>query len=178
MKKRIGNLRGKPIIEGDKNLMTANELHIDSLGKSDNEGGGSVRTWYYKWSDQASQELKLEMIAMGALLYPNMTLLSNGGAFNFHGRSATDDELMACTALKIEDLPTYYYDTYYEKNVYIYNGSLWDRIVQFQTKNKNEIDPSAVEAAKQELGVFLVEITKEEWEAMITDTIYEFKPVE
>ena len=41
MKKRIGNLRGKPIIEGDKNLMTPNELHIDSLGKSDNEGGGS-----------------------------------------------------------------------------------------------------------------------------------------
>ena len=40
MKKRIGNLRGKPIIEGDKNLMTANELHIDSLGKSNNEEGG------------------------------------------------------------------------------------------------------------------------------------------
>lgn len=56
MKKRIGNLRGKPIIEGDKNLMTPNELHIDSLGKSDNEGGGSdieVEPVYYFKYDQS-----------------------------------------------------------------------------------------------------------------------------
>lgn len=47
MKKRIGNLRGKPIIEGDKNLMTPNELHIDSLGNSDNEGGGREGSSFY-----------------------------------------------------------------------------------------------------------------------------------
>lgn len=42
MKRRIGNLRGKPIIEGDENLMTQNELHEDNLNSnSDSNSGGS-----------------------------------------------------------------------------------------------------------------------------------------
>lgn len=33
MKRRVGELYGKPIIEGDKNLKTVNEIHIDDLSK-------------------------------------------------------------------------------------------------------------------------------------------------
>lgn len=40
MKRRIGNLRGKPIIEGDENLMTQNELHEDNLNSNSNSNSG------------------------------------------------------------------------------------------------------------------------------------------
>ena len=42
MKRRIGSLRGKPIVEGDENLLTQNELHEDNLNSnSDSNSGGS-----------------------------------------------------------------------------------------------------------------------------------------
>lgn len=55
-KKRIGNLRGQPIIEGDKNLMTPNEIHIDSLGKSDNGGDGSNVEYEYFITDNPNDD--------------------------------------------------------------------------------------------------------------------------
>lgn len=40
MKRKIGELYNKPIVEGDKNLVTKNETHISELqGNSNNEGG-------------------------------------------------------------------------------------------------------------------------------------------
>ena len=41
MKRKIGELYNKPIVIGDKNEVTSNEIHINSL-KSSNEGGGVV----------------------------------------------------------------------------------------------------------------------------------------
>lgn len=50
MKKRVGTLYGKPIITGDENLCTKNEIHINSL-----KGGGEpvqnksiIKQYYYK----------------------------------------------------------------------------------------------------------------------------------
>jgi hypothetical protein len=41
MKKRIGILRGKPIVEGDSNLVTDNEIHINNLGGGSGSGSDS-----------------------------------------------------------------------------------------------------------------------------------------
>lgn len=62
MKRRIGNLRGKPIIEGDENLMTYNELHEDNLnsnndsnsGDSSGSAGGGMR--YFKLNTTPFEE--------------------------------------------------------------------------------------------------------------------------
>ena len=43
MKKIIGILKGHPIVEGDKNLKSNNEIHISDL----NKGGGSPTFTYY-----------------------------------------------------------------------------------------------------------------------------------
>lgn len=43
MKRRIGFLKGKPIVEGDRNLINNNELHIDKISSgSSNEGDSST----------------------------------------------------------------------------------------------------------------------------------------
>lgn len=40
MKRKVGELYNKPVVEGDKNLVTKNETHISELqGNSNNEGG-------------------------------------------------------------------------------------------------------------------------------------------
>lgn len=49
MKRKIGELRNKPIVEGDKNLVTKDEVHIDEL-KNNGEGGsggGELEGEYY-----------------------------------------------------------------------------------------------------------------------------------
>ena len=62
MKKRIGTIYNKPIIEGDINLKTINEIHKDELG-GDNSNVGSVSKYaprYFKidW-DKASKDWEL-----------------------------------------------------------------------------------------------------------------------
>lgn len=49
MKKRIGWLNNKPIIQGDKNLKNSNELHIDELSQNNSQDGGADEELvYYK----------------------------------------------------------------------------------------------------------------------------------
>lgn len=58
MKKRIGWLNNKPIIQGDKNLKNSNELHIDELSSSNSGGGGSeIKHHYYKFTTPITESL-------------------------------------------------------------------------------------------------------------------------
>lgn len=46
IKKRVGWLKGKPIMEGDKNIVTSNEIHINNLISSSSSGSGE-NIYYY-----------------------------------------------------------------------------------------------------------------------------------
>lgn len=46
MKRKVGTLRGRVVIEGDKNLQTTNEIHVKDL--ENKEGGGRDEYLYYK----------------------------------------------------------------------------------------------------------------------------------
>ena len=47
MKKRIGTIYGTPIVEGDKNLKTTNEVHISELGGGNTENSTGVEYEYF-----------------------------------------------------------------------------------------------------------------------------------
>lgn len=47
-KKRIGTIYGSPIIEGDKNLKTSNEIHVSELGGGGEENNLDDTIFYYK----------------------------------------------------------------------------------------------------------------------------------
>lgn len=47
MKKRIGSLKGKPIIEGDINSKNASEIHISELNGCSGSGSGNELKWEY-----------------------------------------------------------------------------------------------------------------------------------
>jgi hypothetical protein len=60
MKKKIGEIYNKPIVIGNKNEITKNEVHIDNLGGSTSgEGGGSASTMEY-FRAESIKELGLQ----------------------------------------------------------------------------------------------------------------------
>lgn len=60
MKRRIGFLKGKPIIEGDLNLKTNNEISISELMGESSE----IRPHYYKFTKPISDlEVSMELLA-------------------------------------------------------------------------------------------------------------------
>lgn len=72
MKKRIGNLRGKPIIEGDKNLMTSNEVHVSELG-----GGGAEEDNDTEYEYIAFDMYQNQYINAAPIMYTFMTFASS-----------------------------------------------------------------------------------------------------
>lgn len=60
MKKKIGEIYNKPIVTGDKNLVTKNEIHESSLG--DNSNNNEVIKPYYIKSIYEESSMQLGMI--------------------------------------------------------------------------------------------------------------------
>lgn len=57
-KKRIGTIYGSPIVEGDKNLKTSNEIHVSELGGGNS---GSEKYLYFKWEGDTLPETLMDM---------------------------------------------------------------------------------------------------------------------
>lgn len=71
MKKRIGILEGKPIITGDKNLKTSNEIHISDLRGGSGSGESSEDIIYYKINQdwKADNESYRNALSYGSSFY-------------------------------------------------------------------------------------------------------------
>lgn len=85
MKKKIGEIYNTPIVVGDKNLKTKNEIHIDELNNTQS-GGGSVMEYLDITNIDAA--IKSEIISYSYLLkynlgvYPVAFVLAMGGSLS------------------------------------------------------------------------------------------------
>lgn len=79
MKKRIGSLKGKPIIEGDINLKNASEIHISELngGSGSGSSSGDDKVIYYAVKNPAFlsgplpiANIKLKLVGGEIVFYP------------------------------------------------------------------------------------------------------------
>jgi hypothetical protein len=70
MKKKIGEIYNKPIVVGNKNEITKNEVHIDNLGGSTSgEGGGSASSWrYYDYTKCSTEQLSNTLYFFGMMV--------------------------------------------------------------------------------------------------------------
>lgn len=67
MKKRIGSLLGKPIIQGDTNLKTSNEVHISELNASSggsSSGGDNTLNFRYYTNDDKLNLIEISPFAL------------------------------------------------------------------------------------------------------------------
>lgn len=74
-KRRIGFLNNKPVVNGDKNLVTKNEIHVSNLKGSTQSNNQFGDCYYYKYNKQGGD----------TLLYSTMLLsiFDSGTASNF-----------------------------------------------------------------------------------------------
>lgn len=93
-KKRIGELKGKPIVEGDKNLVNKNEIHNSALSNSSDDSNymGTVIAYYMGNSgiDHADRGGEVYDIATGKSIitsgvgYTHKIIDVSDGVFHLH----------------------------------------------------------------------------------------------
>lgn len=168
MKKRIGWLNNKPIIQGDKNLKNSNELHIDELSSSNSQGGdsnvGDIPCYYYKIIKTPDSEMEFDILFKDKGYVEYIVNAKNHGIFQTNITNAYGD-YTNIIAVKLIDIPVVTNgssnDVIYTFNI---SGDLGNRLATIFSKT-NE---SFVEQIVLMLNTYAAEITKEEYEALIT----------
>ena len=171
MKRKIGEIYNKPIIEGDINLKTPNEIH-----KSELSGGRNTsKIYYYKIDNDAliqefeSMNLPEDSIiqVLPFLTYPAQGYIYNDsgddirGIYYSMGRPIIDsmwDASRVCALLVCEDV-------YYGDYPYVIKGDLYTK-VNYTIEVASVEDPSYAEELKPLIATMLkhtTEITKEEF---------------
>lgn len=175
--RKIGELKGKPIIEGNPNEIKKNQIHYKesdggitlSERKEDNtlssvtSGSGSgegVKEYYYKIiNEQAGEIIKT---------YPYILISGIIDSGKYEYVYAPHLGTTNFLAFRIADIEMTYWG-YIEYNKVdrgvILRGNLYERISLGITAAGN---PMSVEDVKNQFGSMLKEITKEEYESMIT----------
>lgn len=148
MKRRIGSLRGKPIVEGDENLITQNELHEDNLNSNDDSNSGSSSgstvggMRYFKLRSESNNssiypELLPLAIAYDGSYDNGMNIYRRGPNMN----SWNDSTYLQAIATSDEYLSIYYRD--------------YDNV------------ETQIQKAYETIAKYCDEITKEEFETML-----------
>lgn len=183
MKRKIGELRNKPIVEGDKNLVTKNETHISELQGSNEGGSSGVKEYYYLFDANKA----IETSGMSEEDFNSILSSSNGaiaamfwyGALNFivrgqnyHREYVITNQLHQITSSdvfkKVKAIKLYYNinpmeiikssDSEFHTEHYNIIGNLEERYIK--QKNISNFDmPNPT--------LYTTPITKEEYEALI-----------
>ena len=76
MKRKIGEIYNKPIVEGDINLKTPNEIHKSELFEGGGASNSEVKEWYYRVDVQGIYDAVGEDIeVIGMIIYPNYIII-------------------------------------------------------------------------------------------------------
>ena len=152
-KKRIGTIYGSPIIEGDKNLKTSNEIHVSELGGGEGNTSGIEDKRYYMGDVLDSSFILQEFLPCFTKVISNYDSritsaveLFSGGATSFH-------------PVAVELDFNYFMDFLAPNNKY-FRGTL-NQYLEFVLNNTG---PDEAEAIKQFYS--LPTITKEEFYAL------------
>lgn len=184
--KKIGTLKGIPVVEGNVNEVTKNQIHYKEnwygiqLSKRDNENklnsitsgssngdGGGVKEYYYKVLDQNTIEniIVLLMAFNGELLIDGDDKGIMRGSFG----SFTVKTYKKIIGFKIYDIESYMLSSTgssYIKYYGPFKGDAYELFLQYS--NLAGDTGATIEQVKELFSSMIKEITKEEYESMIT----------
>lgn len=175
MKKRIGWLNNKPIIQGDKNLKNSNELHIDELSSNNSEGGSNVNEdiQYYKIDGPSlSGTAYLYYLALGTLFCVKSTIMKDNNENDSPTKAILGSNMIIrmtqgypgngvfdlALACEVIDIDNYFINTP-NGAMLVPKGNVFDKIKYVGELTGMEMVPDT--------SAF-VQITKEEYESLIT----------
>lgn len=190
--RKIGKLNGKVVVAGDKNLVTANQIHYKesdgnitlSERKEDNTlssvtsgsgSGGGVKEYYYKFKDTAVPQT----VSLASGLTHIIAIIENhSGKFIENSQtldiatgimSTIDSNIIQFNAFKYIDIEVY--DINVPVDVLVIDksglGNLNERLYNLFMNNERP-NEEGYNQFKQAFELTFQEITKEEYEAMIT----------
>lgn len=203
--KKIGEIKGVPVVEGNINEVTKNQIHykedsgniqlskrghdnkLNSVTGSSSSGDNGVKEYYYKFKDEYSNDIHAatimdmpflsflhSIIGIDAVICPVYT---NDGGYHSIGNSELDshfvilNEIKATPYFKIVDSNTYLIGGYKDNHTITYDsiiariGNIENRMIKSANILGGE---EAVIECLQMINDIIQEITKEEYEAMIT----------
>ena len=183
MKKRIGWLNNKPIIQGDKNLKTSNELHISEVSGGENSGGGDSNETIYYYKTKRNQSFDSQHNLAFRISNTVETLIYNDADGNIITPATVLIAIQAgygdgryLAGFAISDKKTRM-STNPDQGGYVYiTGSIEERIEQIIQLIVNEMGETYETIKEFVYANFRVnefyenctQITKEEYEALIT----------
>lgn len=184
MKKKIGEIYNKPIVTGDKNLVTKNEIHESSLGGNNGGGDSGVKEYYYKILSHTNEQGVSPLLLLSQYgLVPFNTCICDGKKSNYivydnHGDGmeavhvsqyivTMDSKLQAFSYL---DLEVQLYFIAANISLEIPKGNLYDRaeIIATLYASSEEEKAQMKELLNTMYLNYFQEITKEEYESLIT----------
>lgn len=183
--KKIGEIKGIPVVEGNENEVTRNQIHykeegggiqlskrgndnkLNSVTGSSSSGDGGVKEYYYKTSSP-EEVIQLHLmgggIISGVIQYKN-TDNNQGDTIEYiYGESF----IKSIIAFRIPNVESRFWGTYNGdsvSNFAILNGDFYNRLSIFVGILGNPVTPEQI---KEEYKDVIQEITKEEYEFLIT----------
>lgn len=187
--RKIGELKGKPIIEGNPNEIKKNQIHYKesdgnitlSERKGDNtlssvtSGSGSgesggVKEYYYRVANEIPEEYRVIFVSLLNVVLVSSVLISDSidnfttcykvtNCANRDGSGAPLSNLSNIIAFSYLDGNTHFI-SYNMDRPTILTGNLFEKLSQ--------VAGGEAEAIRQMLEPYFQEITKEEYESMIT----------
>lgn len=172
MKKRIGFIYNKPIIDGDINLKTNNEIHKSELYKSNSgESSSNNQYSYYKiltsgfWEISSSMEGLCCLSSIDQVLYSwnNYTLRSSMLIAYGNGYHEQAVAFRYCTSLPTTEDDGYNLDGRIFIDTYEFKGTLEERLAEALKMPIDEMTNILYE--------MITPITEEEYTSMIKNKI-------
>ena len=165
MKSRIGTINKKPIVQGDKNLVTPNEIHVSELKGG---GQGNVPVEYYKVVAPEGENLETARSSIFNLISfslasqaPNLYILVKGTS-NPNNRRFTGFPILS--ALDLQNVIIYAYEI---KSLNTITKDMLDNTQLLEYPNYNNIfdafDSLLGPDMSSQLRQALVPITAEEF---------------
>ena len=183
--RKIGELKGKPIIEGNPNEIKKNQIHYKesdgnitlSERKEDNtlssvtSGSGSgegVKEYYYKIIGDRTKLQILNICTISSIIYFGGKVTSSLNGFINLGEVIISQSASDITAFSIIGQPSYCISESETTSTYVILNSLniKDKIIEFA--NKQGASEEVLKNMLDMIDTMIQEITKEEYEAMIT----------
>ena len=180
--KKIGEIKGVPVVEGNINEVTRNQIHykedsgniqlskrdsdnkLNSITGSSSSGDSGVKEYYYKVLDD-------KVIQMIKFLAYGETIINISTGENINGSLPTlyeNSTYKSLLAVKIYDIKLYVFnasDGVFNKNLGPFEGDIWNRMATYTLAGGETVTPEQI---KEQLSSMIQEITKEEYESLIT----------
>lgn len=179
MKKRIGTIKGIPVIEGDPNEISKNEMHYAEGGGTitlskrginnelkqvtNTESSEGVKYYYYKY-EHSEEAWTIFTMFFSSFYMEYLKKLDNGNTYISSERPGASDDLIGFKVVGVPQI-TYYFENSIPVKYIQIDGDLFSRTGKLVSLMGSEMTEDQI---REQYKNNFVEISKEEYDTLYT----------